>query len=318
MNRVVKIKNTEEAQRLFGPRDEHLKMISRTLEVKLVARRETLSIGGEGKKVEQAEKFIQQLIGCLQKGQGFSRQDLSHALINFKERGAFEIGREIQGAIEVPSKRQHVVPRSVSQRDYIKAIKTHDIVFGMGPAGTGKTYLAIAMAVAALNRQLVSRIILARPAVEAGEQLGFLPGTVDEKVNPYLRPLYDALYEMMDFDKIQKLLHRGTIEVAPLAFMRGRTLNDSFVILDEAQNTTSGQMMMFLTRIGFDSKAVITGDVTQVDLPKGTLSGLAEAHAILKGIQGIEFVQFTGKDIVRHELVQKITEAYSQSQGRQK
>ncbi|MBI2871154.1 MAG: PhoH family protein [Candidatus Omnitrophica bacterium] len=318
MNKFIRIENAGEAQRLFGPRDEHLKLISRAFGVTLIGRGETLTIGGEKDTVERSEQFIHQLLECSRKGQVLSRTDITQALVLFQQNGTFDLGRQISEAIEVPSKRKHVVPRTRTQREYIEAIKRHDVVFGIGPAGTGKTYLAIAMAVAALVRQIVSRIILARPAVEAGEQLGFLPGTVTEKVNPYLRPLYDALYEMMEFDRVQQLLNRGIIEVAPLAFMRGRTLNDSFIILDEAQNTTSGQMLMFLTRLGFDSKAVITGDVTQVDLPRGKASGLVEAQKLLKGIEGIRFVQFGGEDVVRHRLVQEVISAYKKTRPRSK
>src|SRR5207249_9699662 len=218
--------------------------------------------------------------------------------------------------IAVPSQKRFISPKSLGQRRYIQAIRQHDIVIGIGPAGTGKTYLAMAMAVAELERKEFSRIILARPAVEAGEKLGFLPGDLLEKVNPYLRPLYDALYDMLDFEKAQRLMERGAIEVAPLAFMRGRTLNDSFIILDEAQNATVEQMKMFLTRLGFDSKMVITGDITQVDLPASRGSGLIEVQAILKGIQGISFVYFDDHDVVRHHLVSAIIRAYDAHEAR--
>jgi phosphate starvation-inducible protein PhoH and related proteins len=212
----------------------------------------------------------------------------------------------------VTSQKRVITPKTQRQKDYIESIRKTDIVFGIGPAGTGKTYLAMSMAVAALMKNEVIRIVLARPAVEAGEKLGFLPGDLHEKVNPYLRPLYDALHDMMNFEKAIKLVQRGVIEVAPLAFMRGRTLNDSFVILDEAQNTTSEQMKMFLTRLGFSSKAVITGDVTQIDLPEGKMSGLVEARKILEGIKGIDFIYFTKKDVIRHPLVQEIIQAYEE------
>ena len=217
----------------------------------------------------------------------------------------------------MPSQKRFISPKSLGQRRYIQAIRQHDIVIGIGPAGTGKTYLAMAMAVAELERKEFSRIILARPAVEAGEKLGFLPGDLLEKVNPYLRPLYDALYDMLDFEKAQRLIERGAIEVAPLAFMRGRTLNDSFIILDEAQNATVEQMKMFLTRLGFYSKAVITGDVTQVDLPSGKDSGLIQIQHILQDIQGIDFVYFSERDVVRHPLVQEIVKAYNRYEQRQ-
>lgn len=220
--------------------------------------------------------------------------------------------------VPVSSKKRFIVPKTETQREYIEAIKNYDIVIGIGPAGTGKTYLAVAMAVNALLKKQVARIVLARPAVEAGEKLGFLPGDIEEKVSPYLRPLYDALFDMMEPEKVAKYLERGIIEIAPLAFMRGRTLNDSFIILDEAQNTTSEQMKMYLTRLGFNSKTVITGDITQIDLPAGKLSGLVEAERILKGIEGIKFIYFTEKDVVRHRLVQEIIRAYERYERTEK
>ena len=218
--------------------------------------------------------------------------------------------------IPVSSKRRLVIPKTDTQRHYIEAIRSHDIVIGIGPAGTGKTYLAMAMAISAFLKKEVSRIVLARPAIEAGERLGFLPGDMFEKVNPYLRPLYDALYDMMDVEKASRLMEMGIIEIAPLAFMRGRTLNDSFIILDEAQNTTSEQMKMYLTRLGFNSKTVITGDITQIDLPQGRTSGLVEAQKILEGVTGISFVFFSEKDVVRHKLVQEIVKAYEKYEKR--
>lgn len=220
--------------------------------------------------------------------------------------------------VPVSSKKRFIVPKTETQREYIEAIKNYDIVIGIGPAGTGKTYLAMAMAVNAFLKKQVTRIVLARPAVEAGEKLGFLPGDIEEKVSPYLRPLYDALFDMMEPEKVAKYLERGVIEIAPLAFMRGRTLNDSFIILDEAQNTTSEQMKMYLTRLGFNSKTVITGDITQIDLPTGKVSGLVEAERILKGIEGIKFIYFTEKDVVRHRLVQEIIRAYERYERTEK
>jgi len=220
--------------------------------------------------------------------------------------------------IPISSKKRFIVPKTETQREYIEAIQKYDIVIGIGPAGTGKTYLAMAMAVNALLKKQVTRIVLARPAVEAGEKLGFLPGDIEEKVSPYLRPLYDALFDMMEPEKVAKYIERGVIEIAPLAFMRGRTLNDSFIILDEAQNTTSEQMKMYLTRLGFNSKTVITGDVTQIDLPAGKLSGLVEAERILKGIEGIRFVYFSERDVVRHRLVQEIIKAYERYERTEK
>jgi len=241
--------------------------------------------------------------------------DISHALTALRHSPDTPIKELLSNAATIVTKKRFVAPKTPTQKSYIEAIETHDIVIGIGPAGTGKTYLAMAMAVSALLKKEVSRIILARPAVEAGEKLGFLPGDLQEKVNPYLRPLYDALYDMMDTDKASRLVERGTIEVAPLAFMRGRTLNDAFVILDEAQNTTSEQMKMFLTRLGFGSKAVVTGDITQIDLPTGKASGLVEAMKIVSGVEGISFVHFDDRDVVRHKLVQQIVKAYEAHQS---
>jgi phosphate starvation-inducible PhoH-like protein len=237
-------------------------------------------------------------------------QDVQHAVKILQGQEETAIKDIFLDTVYISAMKRRITPKSLTQKRYIEAIRTHDIVFGVGPAGTGKTYLAMAMAVAALMNHEFIRIVLARPAVEAGEKLGFLPGDLYEKVNPYLRPLYDALHDMMDFDKATRLVQRGIIEVAPLAFMRGRTLNDSFVILDEAQNTTPEQMLMFLTRLGFGAKAVITGDITQIDLPNGASSGLVEARQLLSGIEGIGFIHFTERDVVRHPLVQDIIRAY--------
>ena len=265
---------------------------------------------GEAGDVARAERVLDQLAGLMRGGYKLAKGDVRTASQLVAQDDSVELSDYfLRGTTRAPGKRQ-VTPKSVNQRRYLEAIDKFDIVFGIGPAGTGKTYLAMAQAVSFLLAKRVSRIILARPAVEAGEKLGFLPGDLQEKVNPYLRPLYDALYDMLDIERAERLLERGTIEVAPIAFMRGRTLNDAFVILDEAQNTTSEQMKMFLTRLGFGSKAVITGDVTQIDLPVGRASGLVEAVKIVGKIEGIAFVHFDEKDVVRHQLVQQIVKAY--------
>ena len=245
-----------------------------------------------------------------------SPDDIRHAIRSAPEGAELSLKDLLMDYIPVASKRRFIIPKTATQKVYIDAIRSHDIVIGIGPAGTGKTYLAMAMAISAFLKKEVSRIVLARPAIEAGEKLGFLPGDMFEKVNPYLRPLYDALYDMMEAEKAARLIERGVIEIAPLAFMRGRTLNDSFIILDEAQNTTSEQMKMYLTRLGFNSKTVITGDVTQIDLPPGKSSGLVEVVKILEGVKGIRFVFFSEKDVVRHKLVQEIVRAYERYEKR--
>ena len=265
---------------------------------------------GDAADVGRAERVLGQLTTMMDEGYKLGKGDVKTAAQLVSQDENVELSEYfLRGAARTSGKRQ-VMPKSVNQRRYMDAIEKHDVVFGIGPAGTGKTYLAMAQAVAYLLAKRVSRIILARPAVEAGEKLGFLPGDLQEKVNPYLRPLYDALYDMMEIERADRLLERGTIEVAPIAFMRGRTLNDAFVILDEAQNTTSEQMKMFLTRLGFGSKAVITGDITQIDLPTGRTSGLIEAMKVVGNIEGIEFIRFDEKDVVRHALVQQIVKAY--------
>jgi phosphate starvation-inducible PhoH-like protein len=269
-----------------------------------------LAVEGDTADVARAEKVLEQLSALMRGGYKPGKGDVKTAAQLVIQDPNVELADYfLRGAAKTAGKRQ-VMPKSVNQRRYLDAIEQHDIVFGIGPAGTGKTYLAMAQAVSYLVAKRVSRIILARPAVEAGEKLGFLPGDLQEKVNPYLRPLYDALYDMMEVERADRLLERGTIEVAPIAFMRGRTLNDAFVILDEAQNTTSEQMKMFLTRLGYGSKAVITGDVTQIDLPMARGSGLVEALKVIKGVEGISFVHFDDKDVVRHPLVQQIVKAY--------
>ena len=265
---------------------------------------------GDTDDVARAERVLAQLTTMMNEGYKLGKGDVKTAAQLVTQDENVALGEYFaKGAPRTSGKRQ-VMPKSVNQRRYLEAIEQTDIVFGIGPAGTGKTYLAMAQAVSYLLAKKVSRIILARPAVEAGEKLGFLPGDLQEKVNPYLRPLYDALYDMLDIERADRLLERGTIEVAPIAFMRGRTLNDAFVILDEAQNTTSEQMKMFLTRLGFGSKAVITGDITQIDLPSGRTSGLIEAMTVVGSIEGIEFIRFDERDVVRHQLVQQIVKAY--------
>ncbi len=301
---------------LLGQHDEHLKIVQRGLDVKLHVRGTAIEIEGDPVEAELAAKVLKQLYALLEKGYPVYGSDVDYAIRILSGDGRAHLQDIFLDTIYISSHKRVITPKSVAQKAYIDAIRRYDIVFGIGPAGTGKTYLAMAMAVAELMKDNYVRIILTRPAVEAGEKLGFLPGDLAEKVNPYLRPLYDALHDMVDFDRARKLVERGTIEVAPLAFMRGRTLNDSFVILDEAQNTTPEQMKMFLTRLGYGSKAVITGDVTQIDLPAGRPSGLKEAWRILKDVEEIRFVTFTERDVARHRLVQHIITAYDRDERR--
>ncbi len=303
----------ELARQLFGEHSGHLKKIARALHVNINARGKTVFVSGDPIAVELTGNLLRQLYALLEEAYPVYETDIDHAVKALRADDRINLKDLFLETVYVTPKKRPITPRSLNQKNYIVAIRKHDMVFGIGPAGTGKTYLAMAMAVAAFKSNLVNRIILTRPAVEAGEALGFLPGDLAEKVDPYLRPLYDALYEMMSFEKIAALMEQKAIEVAPLAFMRGRTLNDSFVILDEAQNTTSQQMKMFLTRIGFNSKTVITGDITQIDLPGGKPSGLIEAKNILQDIDGIKFVFFSKKDVVRHRLVEKIIAAYEEN-----
>ncbi|MFZ0482759.1 MAG: PhoH family protein [Desulfobacterales bacterium] len=298
------------ASQLFGEYNRNLKRIAQLTDVSIHARGNTIFIEGDSIAENLAKKILKQLYGLLKDGYPIYPNDVEYAVRILSEDDRIKLKDIFLDTVYITSKKRPVIPKSQTQKEYIDAIRSSDMVFGVGPAGTGKTYLAMAMAVAAFSKGKVDRIILTRPAVEAGEALGFLPGDLAQKVDPYLRPLYDALHDMMQFEKVSNLIERGVIEVAPLAFMRGRTLNDSFVILDEAQNTTSEQMKMFLTRIGFSSKAVITGDITQIDLPVGKPSGLIEAKDILQGIEGIRFIFFSKKDVVRHGLVQKIIKAY--------
>lgn len=311
----ITLEDSKNLPLLYGDLDRNLKLIESSYGVSISARGNKLIIEGREEGVAAAEHLISQLSEMLSEGVISQKEGVSAAINAFASNPSVALRDIFQEEIAVSSRKRPVVPKNETQRRYIEAIKQYDIVFGIGPAGTGKTYLAMAMAVSALLRREVSRIILARPAVEAGERLGFLPGDLYEKVHPYLRPLYDALYDMIETEKANKLVERGDIEIAPLAFMRGRTLNDSFIILDEAQNTTSEQMKMFLTRLGFNSKTVITGDITQIDLPGGKGSGLIEVQKILEGIEGIKFVYFTNKDVVRHKLVQQIIKAYEKHEG---
>ncbi len=302
---------------LFGTHDQNLKRIERAFGVRLSARGNELVIEGEPAAVERVHAFMADLSSLSARGFRFRAEDVRTAIRVAHQAPDMSLAEFFQPTDHILSAaRRLIAPRSLNQYLYLKAMLDHDIVVSIGPAGTGKTFLAVAMAAAALKEKKIRRIVLARPAVEAGEKLGFLPGDLAEKVNPYLRPLYDSLYDLLGYDKVGALLERGVIEVAPIAFMRGRTLNESFVILDEAQNTTSEQMKMFLTRIGFGSKAVVNGDITQVDLPSFTASGLREAQEVLRGVDGIRFVYFDKQDVVRHPIVQKIVAAYERYEAR--
>jgi len=301
---------------LLGEYDENLKFIEKALKVKINVRGNAISIHGKTDAVNLTKRLMQELYFLIESNHPIYHNEIDYAIKILKDNETAHLKDVFLDTIHVSPKQRLISPKSIVQKQYIDAIRKYDIVIGIGPAGTGKTYLAMATAISSLIKKEIDRIILTRPAVEAGEKLGFLPGDLYEKVNPYLRPLYDALHDMMDLEKASRLLQKGIIEVAPLAFMRGRTLNDSFVILDEAQNTTSEQMKMFLTRLGFSSKAVVTGDITQIDLPTGKASGLIEIQNILAGIQGIKFVYFSEKDVVRHPLVQDIIVAYERADSK--
>lgn len=302
----------ELTRQLFGEQDDHLKRLADHLGIHIRARGNSVNLKGDDESVDLSRRVLEQLYGLLKENYPVYPNDIDYALRILRKDHTADLKKIFLDTVFTTSKKRAITPRNQSQKAYIEAIRNYDIVFGIGPAGTGKTYLAMAMAVSALTKGTVNRIILTRPAVEAGESLGFLPGDLADKVDPYLRPLYDALHDMMRFEKVAALMQNGVIEVAPLAFMRGRTLNEAFIILDEAQNTTTEQMKMFLTRIGFNSKAVVTGDITQIDLPSGKSSGLVEAKAILTPVAGIQFIHFTKKDVVRHRLVQDIIDAYEQ------
>lgn len=307
-----------EAVNLFGHQDENLKFIESRTSARIIARGNEVTVRGTRQEVEELERLFRQLIKLARAGTNINTATINYAwnMVRLEDRvgeGHTDLAQALGEVLYVTPRGKHIRPKTLGQLRYVQAMRRYDIVFGIGPAGTGKTYLAVVMAVNALRSRSVERIILARPAVEAGEKLGFLPGDLQEKVNPYLRPLYDGLYDILGMETAQKYMEKNIIEVAPLAYMRGRTLDDAFIILDEAQNTTSEQMKMFLTRIGFGSRAVITGDVTQVDLPRDTTSGLVEAQRILKGIEGIAIEYLTEADVVRHPLVQEIIKAYERS-----
>lgn len=296
---------------LFGTRDENIRLLESELSLRTrLMDGDSLEIEGEEPQVRRAERILEDYVNLVKEGHVFSNGDLNSYMRVVTADPNVSLRRLVESGKSRAVGKKVLAPKSVNQRRYVDAIEHYDLTFGIGPAGTGKTYLAVAMAAAALLNKRVSRIVLTRPAVEAGEHLGFLPGTLQEKVDPYLRPLYDALFDMIDADKVEKLIERNTIEIAPLAFMRGRTLNDCFIILDEAQNTTLEQMKMILTRQGFNSKMVVTGDQTQIDLPAGKRSGLLNAMEVLSGVEGIAFVGFNDKDVVRHQLVQRIVKAY--------
>lgn len=312
---INQLENPNEAIALFGTNDVNLKRIEEELEVTIVTRGEAVSVSGDADKTKLVEDILNCLLAVIRKGITITERDVLYA-IQMAQAGKLDYFEELyQEEITKNVKGKSIRVKTLGQRQYVGAIKNNDLVFGIGPAGTGKTYLAVVMAVAALKNSSVKKIILTRPAVEAGESLGFLPGDLKEKVDPYLRPLYDALHDVLGQEHTLRLLERGTIEIAPLAYMRGRTLDDSFVILDEAQNTTSAQMKMFLTRLGFGSKMVITGDISQVDLPKGVKSGLTIAKDVLKGVNGASFIFLEQTDVVRHPLVAKIIDAYDKAEN---
>ncbi|MDQ0088457.1 phosphate starvation-inducible PhoH-like protein [Paenibacillus anaericanus] len=309
----ISLQNATEALSLFGPQDIFLKLIEDSLNVSIVLRESELSIRGDSREVEMSQQLLEVLLKLVRNGYILTERDLLYAIDLAKDLRADQLLDLYKGEIAVTFRGKPIRVKTIGQSHYVTTIKKQDVVFGIGPAGTGKTYLAVVLAIVALKEGSVKRIILTRPAVEAGESLGFLPGDLQEKVDPYLRPLYDALYDVMGPEQTAKALERGLIEIAPLAYMRGRTLDEAFIILDEAQNTTAEQMKMFLTRLGIGSKMVITGDVTQIDLPKGKKSGLIEARTILQDIAEIGFVAFTESDVVRHSLVQKIIVAYDRA-----
>lgn len=312
----ISFDNQDLIRMLCGERNSHLKLLEEKMGISINVRGNMFYLQGGDWQVELAERVLSQLYEILSGDYPLYANDVSYAVRILSGDPSADLRKIFLDKVYIASGKKIITPKSVNQKEYIDSIRKYDIVIGIGPAGTGKTYLAMAMAVSSLVKKEINRVVLTRPAVEAGEHLGFLPGDLYEKVNPYLRPLYDALHDMMDFEDGSRLIQRGVIEVAPLAFMRGRTLNDSFVILDEAQNATTEQMKMFLTRLGFSSKAVITGDITQTDLPEGKTSGLIEAREVLKNIKGIKFVYFSREDVIRHPLVQEIIDAYERMEGK--
>lgn len=318
LEQIINVDRMEQAVSLFGSFDENIKLIEAQYGVKIVSRGSELKVSGDAENVSKAVRAINGLLLLINKGEALSEQNVRYVLSLVNEDNEDKLSEMTGDCVCITAKGKPVKPKTLGQKKYIECIKSNTIVLGAGPAGTGKTYLAVAMAVNAFRAKEVNRIILTRPAVEAGEKLGFLPGDLQQKVDPYLRPLYDALFDMLGAESFQRYQERGSIEVAPLAYMRGRTLDDSFIILDEAQNTTREQMKMFLTRLGFNSKIVVTGDITQIDLPDGKKSGLVEAMRILKGIDDIAINVFTEKDVVRHRLVQDIIRAYEKQEVRKK
>ena len=316
VTRRIQIPDDFDLMSLLGRNDEHLRALESRYDVRITARGHEITLRGEERQVGQAERILRDLADLMRARAPMSAAEIRSALRMAEDDPDADLKSLLSDSVAVPSRRKLITPKTANQKRYLDAIRTHDLVIAIGPAGTGKSYLAVAMAVSALVKREAARIILTRPAVEAGERLGFLPGDLIDKVHPYLRPLYDALYDMLEPDKVATLSEKGAIEIAPLAYMRGRTLNDAFIILDEAQNTTSEQMKMFLTRLGFNSKMVITGDITQVDLPASRPSGLIEIQTVLRGIDGIRFVYFNDRDVVRHDLVSAIVRAYDRAGAR--
>lgn len=308
--------NNEICRELYGIRESNLKILEEALSISLSARGNELMMKGSEDRLDIAKSLLEQMVRMVRQGFSISVDDVRRNVKNALDEKGIPLGEVLTDTILFTHRNRRITPKGSNQKLYVDAIRRHDLVFGIGPAGTGKTYLAMAMAVDALQRKAVERIILTRPAVEAGERLGFLPGSLQEKISPYLRPLYDALQDMIEMERAEMLLAKGIVEVAPLAFMRGRTLNNAFIILDEAQNTTHEQMKMFLTRLGYDSKAIVTGDITQNDLPRGVRSGLDVCQDILKGVEGIQFCYFDDSDVVRHPLVQRIIRAYARDEKR--